>query len=41
MRWQRDCMNTCDPMYKQPFPVEIFEKFDLLERAMFFYWGVK
>ena len=32
-------MNTSGPMYLHPFPVEIFKKFDLLERAMFFYWG--
>ena len=32
-------MNTSGPMYLHPFPVEIFIKFDLLERAMFFYWG--
>ena len=32
-------MNTCSPMYMHPFPVEIFKKFDLLERPMFFYWG--
>ena len=33
-------MNTCGPMYLHLFPVEILKKFDLLERAMFFYWGV-
>ena len=32
-------MNTCGPMYMHPFPVEIFKKFDLLERAMFFIGG--
>ena len=32
-------MNTCSPMYIHPFPVEIFKKFDLLERAMFFNRG--
>ena len=31
-------MNTCGLMYLHPFPVEIFKKIDLLERAMFFYW---
>ena len=29
-------MKTCGPMYMYPFSVEIFKKFDLLERAMFF-----
>ena len=32
-------MNTSGPMYLHPFPVKIFKKFDLLEHAMFFYWG--
>ena len=32
-------MNTCGPVYMHPFPVEIFKKFDLLERAMFFIGG--
>ena len=32
-------MNTCGPMYMHPFPVKIFKKFDLLERAMFFIGG--
>ena len=32
-------MKTCSPMYMHPFPVEIFKKFDLLERPMFFMGG--
>ena len=28
-------MNTCDPVYLHPFPIETFKNFNLLECAMF------